>query len=131
MRISIKIFHMEHVFCENSLLKQSCGNSPPPPSGAPPLKCTRSVILSIQGSCPTKPKSLNDSGISCGDDRFVESEPDAFDAVQKFVEAEIIVNGNAVTLEHLTTLAGKDKENRSHRSRVKEKLQSKFTNLSL
>ena len=55
---------------------------------------------------------------------------DDFDEVERCAREEIIGNGKAVTLEHLTSLSGKDQENRSHRHRVKEKLQRKFPDLS-
>ena len=73
---------------------------------------------------PKPSELLDDSGIA--EESF---EVDPYDALNEFVQKEIIVNNKAITLEHLTEMCGKDKTNRSHRSRVKERLKSKFPQL--
>ena len=57
------------------------------------------------------------------------TESTKFDELEKYVQEQIIGCEKAVSLAYLTELSGKDKNNRQHRYRVKEKLLSKFPEL--
>ena len=74
-----------------------------------------------------KAQILSDNSTDSREGSFIKSN--AVGEIERYVREEIIGNAKVVSLAYLTELCGKDKNDRQHRYRVKEKLIAKFPEL--